>query len=130
MNFNKVILVGRLSKDCTLKYASNGTAITEMSLAVNRKYKKDEGYQDEVSFFDIVVFGKSAENCNQYLSKGSSVLIEGRLRQSVWKNDEGQTRSKVEVVADNVQFLSKPKEVAEAPGTGNENVFNDEEVSF
>ena len=111
-------------------YTPNRTAIVEMSLAVNRRFKQGDEQKEEVSFFDIVVFGKTAENCNQYLSKGSSVLIEGRLRQRVWKNDEGHTRSKVEVVADNVQFLSKPKEVSVASNPGNENVFNEDEVPF
>lgn len=105
-DFNKVILTGRLGKDCELKYTPTGTAITNFPIAVNRTSKKEGQTQQECSFFDIVVIGKSAENCSQYLSKGSFVLIEGRLRQNVWEKD-GKRRSRVEVIADNVQFLSR-----------------------
>jgi len=118
MNFNKVILGGHLSSDPELHYAPSGTAIANFSIAVNRTFKKNEEFQKEVSFFEVTVFGKSAENCGQYLSKGSGVLIEGRLKQDIWQTDDGSKRSKVKVIADNVQFLSKPKENSETSEKG------------
>jgi len=132
MNFNKVILCGHLSSDPEVRYTPNGTAITGFSLAVNRSFKKNNELQKEVSFFEVTVFGKNAENCGQYLSKGSGVLIEGRLKQDVWQADDGSKRSKVKVIADHVQFLSKPKEgsgTSEKGGSDPSQVF-DEEIPF
>ncbi len=110
--FNRVILAGNLSKDFSLRYSPSGTPVGNCSLAINRKFKKDGQMQDEVSFFDIVVIGKTAEACSQYLSKGSAILLEGRLRQNVWQDNDGKRHSKVEIIADNVQFLSKKEGAA------------------
>ena len=104
-NYNKVILMGNLTRDPELRYTPNGTAVATLGLAVNRKYKVNEEWKEETDFFDIVVFGKQAENCSEYLKKGRPVLVDGRLQQRRWENDEGQKRSKVEVVASIVQFL-------------------------
>jgi single-strand DNA-binding protein len=95
--------------------------VTGFSLAVNRRYKLNNEVKEEVSFFDIVVFGKQGENCAEYLSKGRPVLVEGRLKQRSWESD-GVKRSKVEVVADNVQFLGSPRGASAegAPGAGAE----------
>lgn len=106
-SFNKVILMGNLTKDPEIRYNPNGTAVANLSMALNRKYKQGDEFKEEVSFFDIVVFGKQAEHCSQYLNKGSGVLVEGRLQQRRWETDDGQKRSKVEVVAQFVQFMPK-----------------------
>lgn len=105
-SFNRVILMGNLTRDPELRYNPNGTPVANLSIAVNRKYRQGEELREEVSYFDIVVFGKQAENCGQYLGKGQSVLVDGRLQQRRWES-EGQKRSKVEVVAENITFMPK-----------------------
>jgi len=107
VSFNKVILMGNLTRDPEIRYNPNGTAVANLGLAVNRRYKQGDENREEVSYFDVVVFGRQAENCSQYLAKGRPVLIEGRLQQRRWETDDGQKRSKVEVVAQNVQFMPK-----------------------
>ena len=106
-NFNKVFLIGNLTRDPELKYTPQGTAVTKFSLAVNRNYKGSDGeFKKEVNFFNIVVWGKSAENCGKYLSKGRSVHVEGRLQNRSFETQDKQKRTVTEIVADNVQFLS------------------------
>ena len=115
-SFNRVILLGNLTRDCEIRYTPNGTAVASFSLALNRKFKQGEETKDEVSYFDVVVFGKTAENCGKYLGKGDAVLIEGRLQQRRWEEKEGgQKRSKVEVVAQSVTFMPK-KNAGQASG--------------
>src|SRR3972149_1597486 len=106
-NFNKVILMGNLTKDPEVRFTPSGTPVATFSLAVNRRYKQGEELKDEVCYIDIVVFGKQAENCGQYLSKGNGVIVDGRLQQRRWETDDGQKRSKHEVVAQTVNFLPK-----------------------
>jgi single-strand DNA-binding protein len=97
------------------RFLPSGVAVTSFSIAVNRRYKVNNEAKEEVSFFDVSVFGKAGENCAEYLSKGRSVLVEGRLRQRSWETD-GVKRSKIEVVADNVQFLGSPRGAAAEKG--------------
>ena len=105
-SFNKVILLGNLTRDPDLKYIPSGTALCEFGIAVNRKFKgKDGAQRDEVSYFDITAWGRQAETINQYLSKGRPVLIEGRLEQSRCETKEGQKRSKVRVILEQFQFI-------------------------
>ena len=111
VDFNRVILAGRLTRDPETRFIPSGTAVTSFSIAVNRRYKVNNEVKEEASFFDISVFGKMGENCAEYLSKGRSVLVEGRLRQRSWDAD-GVKRTKIEVVADNVQFLGGPRGAA------------------
>jgi single-strand DNA-binding protein len=107
-SFNKVILMGNLTRDPEVRYTPNGIAVASFAIAVNRKYKQGDETKDEVSYIDIVVFGKQAESCGQYINKGDSVLIDGRLQQRRWDDkDSGQKRSKVEVVAQSVNFMPK-----------------------
>jgi single-strand DNA-binding protein len=108
VDFNRVILAGNLVRDPETRFIPSGTAVTSFSIAVNRRYKSNNEFKEEVSFFDVSVFGKMGENCAEYLSKGRPVLVEGRLRQRRWEAD-GVKRSKIEVVADNVQFLGGPR---------------------
>ena len=103
-DINHVVLVGRLTRNAELKYTNSGAAVSKFSIAINQRRKKDDQWVDEVNFFDIVLWGKSAESINQYLVKGKQVGIEGQLRQDRWEQD-GQSRSKVEIVAGNVQLL-------------------------
>jgi single-strand DNA-binding protein len=104
--FNRVILIGNLTKDPEVRYTPGGTPVATIPIAVNSKFKQGEEMKDEVLFIDTVIFGKQAEACGQYLSKGRSVLVEGRLRERRWEY-EGQKKSKMEVVANTVRFLSK-----------------------
>lgn len=104
--YNRIILIGNLTKDPELRYTPNGAAVSKFRIAVNTRYKQGEDNKEETLFIDIVVFGKQAENCSEYLSKGGQVLVEGRLQERRWETD-GQQKSKVEVVAQNVRFLSR-----------------------
>lgn len=103
-DINSVVLLGRLTRDAEIRYTNGGLAISKFSIACNRSVKKGDKWEDEASFFDITWFGKSAENLNQYMTKGKQIAIAGELRQSRWEK-EGQSRSKVEVIANNVQLL-------------------------
>ncbi len=119
MNLNRVQLAGNLTRDPELKYLQSGTAVTNMNMAINRKYKSGEEMKEDVCFVRIVVWARRAEVCAEYLKKGSPVFVEGRLQSRSWEQD-GQKRYAMDVVADNVQFLGgnkkkeEPKE-AEAP---------------
>jgi single-strand DNA-binding protein len=105
-NLNRVFLMGNLTRDPELRYIPSGSAVASFGLAVNRIYRSQDGERkEEVCFVDIVTWGKTAENCANYLTKGRPVFIEGRLQFRSWETDDGQRRSKLEVVAYNVQFL-------------------------
>ncbi len=125
--FNKVILIGNLTKNPELRYTPNGTPVASFGLAVNRKYRQAEDLKEEVCFVDIVVFGKQAEHCGQYLSKGNGVIVDGRLQQRRWETEDGQKRSKHEVVAQTVTFLPKRQEAGSEPGTADEAAGPEEE---
>ncbi len=106
-SLNRVLLIGNLTRDPELRYIPSGTAVCEFGLAINREYKgKDGGKKEDTCFVDITVWGRQGETCNQYLNKGRSVFVEGRLDYSQWESREGEKRSKLRVVADRVQFLS------------------------
>ena len=104
--YNKVILIGNLTKDPELRYTPQGTPVASFRLAVNYRYKQADEVKQETTFIDNVVFGKQAESCSKYLNKGSSVLVEGRLQERRWESN-GQQKSKFEVIAQSVRFLSK-----------------------
>lgn len=110
-SLNKVLLIGNLTRDPELRYIPSGTAVAKFGLAVNREYvdKASGEKKDAPCFVDVTVWGKQAEICNQYLSKGRPVFLEGRLEFSSWETKEGDKRSKLEVVAERVQFLGSPK---------------------
>lgn len=104
-SFNRVILVGNITRDIEIRYVSGGgTAVCELGLAVNDRVKKGNEYIDETTFVDVTLWGRTAEVANEYLSKGSSVLIEGRLKLDTWEKD-GQKRSKLRVVGEKMQML-------------------------
>ncbi|HXS69651.1 MAG TPA: single-stranded DNA-binding protein [Candidatus Polarisedimenticolia bacterium] len=109
-SYNKVILVGNLTRDPELRYTPKGMAIAKIGLAVNRNWTSESGEKkEEVTFVDVDIFGRTAENVAQYMKKGRPILIEGRLRLDQWDDKQtGQKRSKLGVVAENVQFLGSP----------------------
>lgn len=110
-SFNKVILVGNLTRDPELRYTAKGTAIAKLGVAVNRTWISETGEKkEETTFVDVDVFGRTAENVGQYLRKGSPLLVEGRLRLDTWEDKQtNQKRSKLSVVAETIQFLGSPR---------------------
>lgn len=119
VRFNRVIVGGNLVRDPEVRFLPSGLSVTNFTVAVNFSYRQKEETKEEVSYFDVVVFGRQGENCAEYLGKGSPVLVEGRLRQRRWETDDGQRRSKIEIVAQQVQFLG-------TPGGGGRKVSKDE----
>jgi single-strand DNA-binding protein len=109
-SLNKVILLGNLTRDPELRYTPNGTPVSTFGLAVNRRYRQGDEWKDEVCYIDIVTYGRQAETVGEYLNKGSMAMIEGRLQWRSWETEDGQKRSKHEVVASNVQFLPRLRE--------------------
>jgi len=103
-DINHVVLVGRLTRDAELKYTAGGQAVCKFSVAINRRRKNGEQWVDEANYFDVVLWGRQGEALNQYLLKGKPVGVEGELRQDRWQQD-GQARTKVEIVANNIQLL-------------------------
>ena len=116
-DINHVVLVGRLTRNAELKYTNTGAAVSKFSVAINQRRKKDDQWIDESHFFDIVLWGKIAESLNQYLVKGKQVGIEGQLRQDRWEQ-EGQSRSKVEIFATNVMLLGGGGSARQGAGQG------------
>ncbi|MCL1991663.1 MAG: single-stranded DNA-binding protein [Spirochaetes bacterium] len=104
-DLNRVVLIGRLTREAELKYTASGQAICKFSIAVNRSRKVGEKWEDEANFFDIVYWGKPGESVHPYLAKGKMVGVDGELRQDRWKQEDGQNRSKIEIVANFVQLL-------------------------
>lgn len=120
-NFNKVILLGNLTRDPELRYTPSGTPMASFSLAVNTPRMGQRGTEgegqdsaaerrEEVCFVDVVAFGRQAETASEYLSKGRAALVEGRLQWRSWENQDGQKRSKHEVMADRIQFMPRGRE--------------------
>lgn len=109
MNLNHCAVIGNLTRTPELRYTPSGTPVGTFGLAINRRFNQGDEVKEEVCFIDVVTFGKTAEHCAQYLVKGQQVLIEGRLQQQRWETDDGQQRSKHQIVAERVQFGAKPK---------------------
>jgi len=115
-SYNKVLLMGNLTKDPELRYTPQGSAVVNLRLAVNRRYRdKNQELKEEVCFITAVVWNKQAETCNQYLHKGSSVFVEGRLQSRSWEDNTGAKRNVIEVKAERVQFMGAPGGKAQAP---------------
>jgi single-strand DNA-binding protein len=125
-NLNSVLIEGNLVKDPELSYTSKGTPVCRITLACNRFYKQDDEYQKEVSYFDITVWSKQAEACNEYLSKGRGIRVVGRLKQDRWEDTSGNTRYKVQIVAEHVEFKPKPKEAEDSSEADQDDVGNEE----
>ncbi|MDF1878541.1 single-stranded DNA-binding protein [Sulfurimonas sp. SAG-AH-194-C20] len=103
--FNKLILVGNLTRDIELRYSQSGTAIAKTAIATSRKFTSNGEKKEEVCFVDVTFFGRSGEVANQYLRKGSKILVEGRLNFEQWVDQNGQKRSKHSVIAETMQML-------------------------
>ncbi len=128
--YNHVTLVGNLTADIELRHLPSGVAVADMRLAISERFKNRQGENVERPvFIDVVVWDKQAENCAQYLGKGSPVLVDGRLQMDEWTNKEGEKRSKLRVRANTVQFLSGQRQgksqSGEAPGSDRDGAFND-----
>jgi len=109
-SLNKIFLLGNLTRDPELRYTPSGTAVSTFGLAVNRRYGQGDERKEEVCFIDIVAFGRQAEITGEYLRKGRMALIEGRLRWRSWESQDGQKRSKHEVVADMVHLMPRTRD--------------------
>lgn len=122
-NLNKVFLIGNLTRDPELRYTPGGTAVANLGIAVNRRFKDSSGeLKEEVCFLTVTVWDKQAEACCQYLNKGRPVFVEGVLQSRFWETSDGQKRSAIDVRAERVQFLgsygtAKEKEAASATET-------------
>lgn len=137
---NRVILIGRLTKDPELRYTPNGVAVARFTLAVDRRQAKDR--EKEADFIDIVVWQKQAENCANYIGKGRLVAVDGRLQIRSYDDSQGIRRKAAEVIAENVRFLDRAKEggssynaghtkqADEGIGSGSEISFNEDDIPF
>jgi single-strand DNA-binding protein len=128
-SLNKVLLIGNLTRPPELRYTPSGTAVADLRLAVNRNYTTQSGERrEEACFLTVIVWGKQAESCGEYLDKGSEVFVEGRLQVRDWEGKDGQKRTATEVVAERVQFMSRTKGgAARAPAAvGAPQSFQDE----
>lgn len=118
-SYNRVLLIGNLTRNPEIRYTPSGTAVADLGLAVNENFKNKAGeVVEQTCFVDVVVWGRQAETSVEYLHKGSPVFVEGRLQLDQWENQQGEKRSKLRVRADRVQFLGAPgkgTEFADAP---------------
>ena len=118
-NFNRVLLMGNLTRNPEIRYTPSGTAVADLGLAVNESFKNKSGEMVESTcFVDVVVWGRQAETASEYLHKGSPVFVEGRLQLDQWETPQGEKRSRLRVRGDRVQFLGAPgkfSEFASAP---------------
>jgi len=125
-DLNHVVLIGRLTRDAELKYTAGGQAVCKFSIAVNRRKKVGDQWEDEANFFDIVLWGKQGESLQSYLVKGKMVGIDGELRQDRWQQD-GQNRSKVEIIANYLQLLGGgggDRQNNQAPSGGSDSSYS------
>ena len=126
--FNKIILVGNLTRDIELRYTQGGTAVSSTAIATSRKFKAQDGTQkEEVCFVDITFFGRTAEVANQYLKRGSKVLVEGRLKLDQWTDQNGGKRSKHSVTVETMQMLGSRNDDNQGGNSGyNNNNYNNQ----
>lgn len=104
-SYNRVVLLGNLTRDPELRYIPSGTAVTDIRLAVNDRVKRNDEWVDEPTFVDVTLWARQAEVASEYLSKGSPVLIEGRLKLDQWETPDGQKRSRLHVVGERMQMV-------------------------
>jgi len=132
-SLNRVLLLGNLTRDPEVRYTPSGTPVARLGLAVNNRVKQGDEWRDDPCFVDVVVFGKQAESCGEYLNKGRTILIEGRLQYRTWESQDGQKRSKHEVLAERVQFLPKAARMSEGGLSGDTHegeATDDDDVPF
>jgi len=109
VGLNKMTVIGRLGRDPEMRYTTSGTAVTSFSVATSRAYTDNNGERKEdTEWFTVNAWNQLAENCNQYLTKGQLIYVEGRLRSSSWVGNDGQTRFRNEIVANEIRFLNRP----------------------
>lgn len=118
--YNRIILIGNLTRDPEVRYLPSSTAVVNLRIAVTTRQKQGEEFKEETLFIDVVAFGKQAESCGQYLTKGSAILVEGRLRERKWEID-GVQKSKFEVMASSIKFMPR----REAKPTSSSDNFGD-----
>lgn len=134
--FNKIVLVGNLTRDLELRYIPSGSAICSTAIATSRKFKKQDGtMSDDTCFIDITFFGRTAEVANQYLKKGSKILVEGRLKFDQWSDQNGNKRSKHSVVVESMVMLDSKNNSNDFSGNSqnqyqNNNDFNTNAQSY
>lgn len=104
-DINRVIEIGHLTRDEELKYTPGGMAIGNISIAINRRVKKGQDWVDEANYFDVVIFGKQAETLQRFLTKGKQIAVDGFLKQERWTDQNGQSRSAIKIVANDIQLL-------------------------
>lgn len=117
-NFNKVILMGNLTRDIELRTTQGGMQVAKLGMAINRKWTQNGEQRESTCFVDLTAFGRQAEVLNQYVGKGSPLFVEGRLEYSTWEAQDGGKRSKLEVVIENFQFVGAPRSAGEGGGGG------------
>lgn len=123
--YNKVVLVGRLTRDMEIRYSQAGMAISSTSIATNHNYTSNGEKKEEVCYTDITFFGRSAEVANQYLKKGSKILVEGRLKFEQWQDQNGQKRSKHSVVVETMKMMDTKQNTGQNAPVHRENIPND-----
>ena len=111
-DINRVTIIGRMTRDAELRYTPAGSAVCSFSLANGRSYTQGSEKKEQTSYFDCVAWSKLGELIAEYCKKGTQIAVEGRLQQRPWEDSEGNRKSKIEIVAENIQFLSRPKEQA------------------
>ena len=143
MNYNKVLLMGRLTRDIELRYTPSNQAVANIGLAVNHRWRSKEGEQkEEVTFVDCEVWGRQAEVMSQYLSKGRPVFVEGRLKLDQWQDKDGGNRSKLKVVVESFQFIDsrgegnsggsggQSRSYSSAPSGGEHQPISEDDIPF
>ena len=131
MSYNRIILLGNLTRDPELSYLPSQTAVVNIGIATNRKWKSKDGQQkEEVCFVDCVAFGKTAENINKYFTKGKAIHIEGRLQFDSWKAQDGSKRSKHKVAIDNFTFIGDTQQRDSQAPTDEPPPNNDPNIPF
>jgi len=121
--FNKIIIAGNLTRDIELRYTQGGSAIANTAIATSRKFTQNGEKKEEVCFVDVTFFSRSAEIANQYLHKGSKILIEGRLKFDQWTDNNGQKRSKHSVIVETMQMLGTKDNSSENPNSSQQQTY-------
>lgn len=138
-SYNKVVLMGNVTRDPVVKTTSGGTSLVEIGLAMNRTYTQNEVKKEEVTFVDITFWGKQAEVLGKYVTKGKPLFVEGRLKYDTWKAEDGSNRSKLRVVGENFQFIgskgdnaSTEKQTSKKPAPKPDDSYyvSDDEIPF
>lgn len=128
MDYNKVILIGRLTRKPEMRHTASGTAIVNMCVAVNRRLGKDD--KQEVTYIDVNAWGKTAEFCERYFDKGAAILVEGRLTQEKWTDKQGQNRSALKVTAETVAFAESKNNSDNRNGGGNRGEYGNQQGNY